>query len=100
MGSCVSVFVCACVSVCMGILSVSAFGTAVQVCACTCKHDIVRFCACCVVYYCIYVRISTNSADECGQCIHPSSTTSPFRLGLREFFCVPLIFVCFSLILY
>ena len=69
-----------CASVCMGILSVSAFGTNVQVCACMCEHKIVRFCACyCyVVYYCMYVCISTNSVDEHGECIHPSSTTSPW----------------------
>ena len=91
---------CVCASVCMGILSVLAFGTNVQVCACMCEHEIVRFCACyCyVVYYCMYVCISTNSVDERGECIHPSSTTSPW--AYESFFCVPLIFVCFSLILY
>ena len=91
---------CVCASVCMGILSVSAFGTNVQVCACMCEHEVVRFCACyCyVVYYCMYVCISTNSVDERGECIHPSSTTSPW--AYESFFCVLLIFGCFSLILY
>ena len=98
MGHSVCVCVCVCASVCMGILSVSAFGTNVQVCACMCEHGIVRFCACyCyVLYYCMYVCISTNSVDERGECIH-----HPLPLGLTVvFFCVPLIFVCFSLLLY
>ena len=97
---CACVCVCVCASVCMGVLSVSAFGTNVQVCACMCEHEMVRFCACyCyVVYYCMYVCISTNSVDERGECIHPSSTTFPW--AYESFFCIPLIFVCFSLILY
>ena len=38
--------------------------------------------------HCVYVYISTNSVDERGECIHPSSTTPlpPSDLGLREFF--------------
>ena len=38
----------------MGIvLSVSAFGTNVQVCACMCEHEIVQVCACYVVIMCM-----------------------------------------------
>ena len=37
--------------------------------------------------------ISTNSVDERGECIHPSSTTSPW--AHESFFCVPLIFCLF-----
>ena len=51
-----------------------------------------------IVCMCAIVCISTNSVDERGECIHPSSTTppTPQTIGLtRVFFCAPLIFFLF-----
>ena len=97
-----------CASVCMGILSVPAFGTNVQVCACMCEHEIVRFCACCyviVVYYCMYVCNRVHFHEQCRRAwrVHSSLTnhSSPLRLGLTRVFSAYLSsFFCFSLILY